>query len=112
MSGKDLYKMLADKNSKLKCLVVADHDEGIVRYAKEIEALEFVAYIGTFDNPFVKYADVVFPIAGVIEDEGTYTNTERRVQLSRKRVEPFENVLPGLETFSDDCCKGFSFMEI
>jgi len=98
-SGKDLYKMLADKNSKLKCLVVADHDEGIVRYAKEIEALEFVAYFGTFDNPFVQYADVVFPIAGIIEDEGTYTNTERRVQLSRKRVEPFENVMPGWKLF-------------
>jgi formate dehydrogenase major subunit len=98
-SGKDLYEMLADKNSKLKCLVVADHDEGIVKYAKEIEALEFVAYIGTFENPFVKYADVVIPVAGVIEDEGTYTNTERRVQLSRKRVEPFQNVLPGWKLY-------------
>ncbi len=97
--GSDLYKMLSDKNSKLKCLVVADHDEGIIKYAKEIEALEFVVYFGTFENPFVKYADVVFPIAGVIEDEGTYTNTERRVQLSRKRVEPFENVLPGWKLF-------------
>jgi len=98
-SGKDLYEMLADKNSKLKCLVVADHDEGIVKYAKEIDSLEFVAYIGTFDNPFIKYADVVIPVAGVIEDEGTYTNTERRVQLSRKRVEPFQNVLPGWKLF-------------
>ncbi len=97
--GNDLYKMLADKNSKLKCLVVADHDEGIVKYAKEIEALEFVAYFGSFENPFVKYADVVFPVAGVIEDDGTYTNTERRVQLSRKRVESFENVLPGWKLF-------------
>ena len=98
-SGKDVYQMLADKNSALKCLVVADHDEGIVKYAKEIEALEFVAYIGTYENPFVKYADVVFPVAGVIEDDGTYTNTERRVQLSRKRVEPFQTVLPGWKLF-------------
>ncbi|PKL16616.1 MAG: hypothetical protein CVV49_15340 [Spirochaetae bacterium HGW-Spirochaetae-5] len=98
-SGKDLYKMLADKNSKLKCLVAADHDEGIIKYSKEIEALEFVVYFGTFENPFMKFADVVFPIAGVIEDEGTYTNTERRVQLSRKRVEPFENVMPGWKLF-------------
>ncbi|HPS59502.1 MAG TPA: molybdopterin-dependent oxidoreductase [Spirochaetota bacterium] len=97
--GKDLYKMLADKNSGLKCLVVADHDEGIIKYAEEIDALEFVVYIGTFDNPFAKYADVVIPVAGVIEDEGTYTNTERRVQLSRKRVESFENVLPGWKLF-------------
>jgi len=98
-SGKDLYQMLADKNSKLKCLVVADHDEGIVKYSKAIEALEFVAYIGTFENPFMNNADVVLPIAGIIEDEGTYTNTERRVQLSRKRVEPFQNVLPGWKLF-------------
>lgn len=97
--GRDLYKIFADKNSKLKCLVVADHDEGIVKYAGEIEALEFVAYIGTYENPFTKFADVVIPVAGVIEADGTYTNTERRVQLSRKRVEPFENVLPGWKLF-------------
>ncbi len=98
-AGNDVYKLLADRNSKLKCLVVADHDEGIVKYSKEIEALEFVAYIGTFENPFVKYADVVIPVAGIIEDDGTYTNTERRVQLSRKRVEPFQKVLTGWQLF-------------
>ena len=97
--GKDLYAMLADKNSKLKCLVVADHDEEIVKYAKEIEALEFVVYIGSYENPFTKYADVIFPVAGVIEDDGTYTNTERRVQLSRKRIETFQNILQGWKLF-------------
>ncbi len=94
-AGRDVYELLADKNSGLKALVVADHDETIIRYEKEIEALDFVVYFGAYDNPFVKHADVVFPVAALIEDSGTYTNTERRVQLSRKRIEPFENVLPG-----------------
>lgn len=98
-AGKDIYDLLADKNSGLKALVVADHDEGIVRYEKEIEALDFVVYFGAYDNPFIKHADVVFPVAALIEDNGTYTNTERRVQLSQKRIEPFENVLPGWRLF-------------
>lgn len=98
-AGRDVYELLADKNSGLKALVVADHDEGIIRYEKEIEALDFVAYIGAYDNPFIKHADVVFPVAALIEDNGTYTNTERRVQLSQKRIEPFENVMPGWKLF-------------
>ncbi|HPJ35678.1 MAG TPA: molybdopterin-dependent oxidoreductase [Spirochaetota bacterium] len=98
--GRDIYELLADSNSGLKALVVADHDEGIIRYEKEIDGLEFVAYFGAYDNPFIKYADVVFPVAALIEDDGTYTNTERRVQLSQKRIEPFENVLPGWKLFS------------
>lgn len=99
-AGRDVYELLAESNSGLKALVVADHDEGIIRYEKEIKALDFVAYIGSYDNPFIKYADVVFPLAAIIEDNGTYTNTERRVQLSQKRIEPFNNVLPGWKLFS------------
>ncbi len=98
-AGKDFYSMLADGNSKLKCLVVNDHDEGIVKYAKSMDKLEFIAYIGTFENPFMEKADVVIPVAGIIEDDGTYTSAERRVQLSRKRVEPFQNVMQGWKLF-------------
>jgi formate dehydrogenase major subunit len=98
--GKDIYGLLGDTSSGLKALVVADHDEGIIRYKKEIEQLEFVAYIGTYLNPFMELADVVIPVAGSIENDGTYTSTERRVQLSRKRVEAFNNVYPGWKLYS------------
>lgn len=98
--GRDIYDLLGDPSSGLKALVVADHDEGIIRYKKEIEKLEFVAYIGTYLNPFMELADVVIPVAGSIENDGTYTNTERRVQLSRKRVEPFNDVYPGCKLYS------------
>ncbi len=97
--GRDIYDLLSDPSSGLKALVVADHDEGVIRYKKEIEKLEFVAYIGTYLNPFMDLADVVIPVAGSIENDGTYTNTERRVQLSRKRVEPFNDVYPGWKLF-------------
>ena len=99
-AGNDIYNLLGDSSSGLKALVVADHDEGIIRYKKEIEGLEFVAYIGTYLNPFMDLADVVIPVAGSIENDGTYTNTERRVQLSRKRVETFNNVYPGWKLYS------------
>ena len=35
-----------------------------------------------------EYADVIFPAASWAEKDGTYTNTERRVQLLRKAVNP------------------------
>ena len=40
-------------------------------------------------------ADIVLPAAAFAEQEGTYTNTERRVQLSRKAVEPPGEAFPG-----------------
>ena len=103
--GRDIYNLLGDPASGLKALVVADHDEGIIRYKKEIEGLEFVAYIGTYLNPFMDLADVVIPVAGSIENDGTYTNTGRRVQLSRKRVDTFNNVYPGWKLYSSMAAK-------
>ncbi|HOK01672.1 MAG TPA: molybdopterin-dependent oxidoreductase [Spirochaetota bacterium] len=98
--GNDVYQLLENKNNDLKVLFVAEHDEGIVKYEKEIANLDFVVYFGSYDNPFVNHADVVFPIAALIEDDGTYTNTERRVQISQKRIEAFNGVLSVRELFS------------
>ena len=55
---------------------------------KEIEALEFLAVVDIFPNLTTAYADVVFPDTCFNEDDGNYTNLERRVSLLRKAVEP------------------------
>ncbi|MCX7680252.1 MAG: molybdopterin-dependent oxidoreductase [Spirochaetes bacterium] len=93
--------LLADPNSKIKALVVVDHDDGIVRYAEKLKKLEYIVYIGAFENPFTEFAHAVLPIAMYIESDGTYTNTERRIQLSEKKVEAPAGVLPGWKLYAE-----------
>jgi len=98
--GEHVYKMLSDGNSGIKSLVVVDHDEGIIRFAEQIKALDCVVYIGAFKNKFTELADVVLPVASYVETDGSFTSSERRIQLSGKKTEPFEGVLPAWELFS------------
>lgn len=93
--GSSVYDLLASEPSKLRALVVVDHDEGMIRSAEAIQKLDFVAYIGSYTNRFMNYADVVLPIARYIEEDGTFTNTDRRVQLSQKKLEAKSGILPG-----------------
>ncbi|MCP5083457.1 MAG: formate dehydrogenase subunit alpha [Alphaproteobacteria bacterium] len=53
-----------------------------------LKNLEFLAVQDLFLSETAALADVVFPAASFAEKEGTFTNTERRVQLVRKAVEP------------------------
>ena len=50
--------------------------------------LEALVVQDIFLNETAKYADVVLPAACFAEKEGTFTNSERRVQRVRKAVEP------------------------
>jgi predicted molibdopterin-dependent oxidoreductase YjgC len=98
--GKSIYELLAGGSKKLKALVVVEHDESIIRNANEIKKLDFVAYIGSYQNNFMNYAHVVLPIATYVESDGTFTNTERRVQLSKKKLEPSKNIVPGWKLYT------------
>ena len=53
--------------------------------------LEFLAVQDLFLTETARYADVILPGASFAEKEGTYVNTERRIQLAKKAVDP-----PGL----------------
>jgi predicted molibdopterin-dependent oxidoreductase YjgC len=92
--GKSVNELLTGGGKKLKSLVVVDHDESIIRNVNEIGKMDFVAYMGSFQNNFMNYAHVVLPVAAYVESDGTFTNTERRVQLSKKKLEPSRNILP------------------
>jgi predicted molibdopterin-dependent oxidoreductase YjgC len=87
-------KSVNEISNKLKAMVVVDHDETIVRNVGEVSKMDFVAYIGSYQNNFTNYAHVVLPVATYAETDGTFTNTERRVQLAKKKLEPAKNVLP------------------
>lgn len=66
--------------------LVSDPDQAHVIEA--LEALDFLAVQEIFMTETARYADVVFPGRAFLEKEGTVTNTERRVQLMQKVVEP------------------------
>ena len=53
-----------------------------------LKNVEFLIVQDIFMNETAEYADVVFPAVCYAETEGTFTNTERRVQRVRKAVEP------------------------
>jgi formate dehydrogenase alpha subunit len=55
---------------------------------KALKAVEFMVAQDLFLTETAEYADVVFPAAAPFECNGTFTNTERRVQRVRKAVEP------------------------
>lgn len=56
--------------------------------ARALEQLEFLVVQDIFMTETAEYADVVLPAASYAEKLGTYTNTERRVQLSYPAVVP------------------------
>ncbi len=66
--------------------VMSDPNSTHVRH--QFEQLEFFAAEDLFINETHAYADVILPAAGWAEKDGTFTNTDRRVQLVRKAVEP------------------------
>jgi formate dehydrogenase (coenzyme F420) alpha subunit len=65
---------------------ISDPDSNRVRAA--LSKLDFLVVQDIFLSETAKYADVVLPAAGFAEKDGTFTNTERRVQRIRKAIEP------------------------
>ncbi len=55
---------------------------------KSIKNLDFLVVQDIFMTETAKFADVVLPSACFAEKEGTFSNTERRVQRVRKAVDP------------------------
>ncbi len=65
---------------------VSDANVGKTRRA--LEAVEFLVVQENFLTDTAAMADVVLPAASFAETDGTFTNSERRVQRVRKAVEP------------------------
>lgn len=66
-----------------------------------LRTLEFLVVQDLFLSETAALADVVFPVASFAEKEGTFTNTERRVQLLRKAVEPPGSARPDWQIICD-----------
>ncbi|MFH1848157.1 MAG: formate dehydrogenase subunit alpha [Candidatus Omnitrophota bacterium] len=59
-----------------------------------IEKIEFLVAQDIFLSETAKLADVVLPAASFAEKDGTFTNTERRVQRVRKAIDPIGDSKP------------------
>ncbi len=62
--------------------------------AEAIDKLEFLIVQDIFLSETARLADVVLPAASFAEKDGTFTNTERRVQRVRKAIEPIGQAKP------------------
>jgi len=71
---------------------LSDPDATHVREA--MERLEFFVVQDIFLSETARLADVVLPATSFAEKDGTFTNTERRVQRVRKAIEPVGDSRP------------------
>ncbi len=80
-------------NGRLQALFIQGEDPAMTdpdsnHVRKCLEACPFVVLQEIFPSETSAYADVLLPGASFAEKSGTFTNTERRVQLVRKAIDP------------------------
>jgi len=63
-------------------------DPNTVHFAHALEKLDFLVVVDLFLTETARRAHIVLPAAGWGEKDGTFTNTERRVQRVRPAVRP------------------------
>ena len=66
-------------------------EPNITEVRKALEKLEFLVVQELYMSATAEMADVVLPGASFAEKTGTFTNTERRVQLINQAIEPVGN---------------------
>ena len=79
--------------------IMSDPDTNHVRAC--FEACEFVVLQEIFPSETSHYADVLLPGTSFAEKNGTFTNTERRIQLVRQAISPKGEARPDWEIISD-----------
>ncbi len=67
----------------------------------QMEQLEFIAAQDLFINESGSFADVFLPATSFAEKEGTFTNTDRRVQRVRQAIAPRGQARPDWEILCD-----------
>jgi len=63
-------------------------DPNINKVRKALAALDFLCVQDIFLTETAEFADVILPATSFFEKTGTYTNTDRRVQIGWKALEP------------------------
>lgn len=100
--GINIGQMMERAGSNVKAMyimgenpVLSDPDSNHVAHA--LESLDFLVVQDIFLTETARLADVVLPATSFAEKDGTFTNTERRVQRVRKAIDPVGNAMPDWE---------------
>lgn len=72
--------------------VMSDPDTSHIRHC--LETCDFIVLQEIFPSETYPYADVMLPGVSFAEKQGTFTNTERRIQLVQKAIEPLGDARP------------------
>ncbi|MFB4164057.1 formate dehydrogenase subunit alpha [Alteribacillus sp. JSM 102045] len=105
--GMNNHEMVdAIHEGKLKSMYLKGEDMGVVdsniNYVQEgFEKLEFFVVQDVFLSQTAKFADVVLPASPSLEKDGTFTNTERRIQRIYKALDPLGDSKPDWEIIRD-----------
>jgi formate dehydrogenase alpha subunit len=78
---------------RLRAMVIMGEDpmtsEPNTHHARRaLEQLEFIACVDIFANGTGEMADVILPAVSFAEKDGTFTNSDRRVQRVRRAIDP------------------------
>ncbi|QHN08219.1 formate dehydrogenase subunit alpha [Methanothermobacter sp. THM-2] len=95
----------AARDGKIRCMYIMGEnpllsEPDIEKTRKALEGLEFLVVQDIFLTETAELADVVLPAASFAEKDGTFTNTERRVQLLRKALDAPGDALPDWQIIS------------
>ena len=94
------------QNGKIKAFYLFGEDMAFVdsnsnHVETEFEKLEFFVVQDVFFSRTAQYADVILPAAPSLEKDGTFTNTERRIQRFYKVIEPLGDSKPDWLIFQE-----------
>jgi len=78
---------------------MSDPDSAHVRHC--LEKVDFLVLQELFPSETSRYADVLLPGVSFAEKDGTFTNTERRVQKLNKVIEPLGEAKPDWEIIKE-----------
>ncbi len=103
-SAADIFN--TKKESSIKAMFILGENpaacgEEHEKTAEILKSLDFLVVQDIFMTETAALADVVLPAIAFAEKLGTYTNTERRVQLNRPAVEPPEEAYPDWEVIAE-----------
>ncbi len=92
-------QLIEAKKGNIKALYIIGEDpmrsDPNINLVKEtLQSLEFLIVQEIFPSTTSEMADVILPGASFAEKDGTFTNSERRVQLIRKAIEPVCESMP------------------
>ncbi|MFC1920229.1 molybdopterin-dependent oxidoreductase [Chloroflexota bacterium] len=81
----------AIKQGSIKaCYIIGDHP----LLHNKLEGLDFLVVQDMLPSPVSQIADVVLPMASLVETEGTFTSAGRRIQQVRQAIQPIGDSQP------------------